>query len=88
MPRSRRWPCLLLLCVVLAPSLSTAVFPLSPDPGHVKRQTSSEPPLVDFQVSEPILTPLGTTDRYGCIYTQLLMEHDFAFSYGKPFVGE
>jgi hypothetical protein len=26
-------------------------------------------------------------DQYGCIFTKVLMEHDFAFSYGQPFVG-
>lgn len=44
-------------------------------------------PLVDFQVSQPILTPSGTSDQYGCIYTQTLMKYVFANSYNAPFVG-
>ena len=59
------------------------------DHSPVKRQ--AEPPpgaLVDFQVYEPVLTPTGSSDQYGCVYTQVLMEYDFANSYGAPFVGE
>jgi len=41
-----------------------------------------------FQVHEPVLTPAAPSDQYGCVYTELLMEHSFAFSYGKPFVGQ
>lgn len=52
-----------------------------------KRQSPAPSPLVDFQVYEPVLTPSGTADQYGCVYTQLLMDHVFAYSYGMPFVG-
>ncbi|KAL8775906.1 MAG: hypothetical protein Q9194_003512 [Teloschistes cf. exilis] len=74
-------------CVLVASSLSTALPHASPDHRYDKRQTSPSSPLVNFQVSEPILTPPGNANQYGCIHSQLLMEHDFAFSYGKPFVG-
>ena len=53
-------------------------------------QTRQSPatPLVDFQVSQPILTPSGTSDQYGCIYTQTLMTYVFSNSYNAPFVGQ
>ena len=76
------------LCVLAAPYLSNAVLPRIPDHGFGKRQTSSSGLTVDFQVTEPVLTPSGTSDQYGCVYTKVLMEHDFAYSYGIPFVGE
>ena len=44
-------------------------------------------PLVDFQVSQPVLTPSGLSDQHGCISTTTLMEYEFANSYGAPFVG-
>ena len=43
--------------------------------------------LTDFQVYEPVLTPTGSSNQYGCVYTKTLMEYDFANSYGAPFVG-
>ena len=51
------------------------------------RQASAAGPLVDFQVYEPVLTPSGASDQYGCIYTKDLMSYEFANSYGAPFVG-
>ena len=51
------------------------------------RQAPAVGPLVDFQVSEPVLTPSSASDQYGCIYTKKLMSHEFANSYGAPFVG-
>ena len=51
------------------------------------RQAPAVGPLVDFQVSEPVLTPSGASDQYGCIYTKKLMSYEFANSYGHPFVG-
>ena len=51
------------------------------------RQAPAAGPLVDFQVSEPVLTPSGASDQYGCIYTKKLMSYEFANSYGAPFVG-
>ena len=59
----------------------------TPDEPIPKRQAPTSP-LVDFQVSQPILTPSGQSDQYGCIHTMLLMEYEFANSYGAPFVGE
>ena len=56
-------------------------------PDFFKRQSPASGPLVDFQVYEPVLTPSGTSDEYGCIYTQKLMSYEFANSYGAPFVG-
>ena len=44
--------------------------------------------LVNFQVSEPVLTPSEQADREGCVYTLTLMEHVFANSYDVPFVGK
>ena len=77
----------LLLCVLAAPHFASSVLPRIPDHGLGKRQTSSSGITVDFQVTEPVLTPSGTNDQYGCVYTKVLMEHDFAYSYGAPFVG-
>ena len=81
-------PLLRLLCVLIAPALSSATVQWSPDLALPKRQTEPAPGLLnDFQVYEPVLTPTGNTSPYGCVYTKVLMEHDFAFSYGQPFVG-
>ena len=78
----------LLLCVLVALSRHITGSKAHPDYIVRPRQTTSvASPLVDFQVYEPVLTPAGSTDQYGCVYTQLLMEHDFGFSYGMPFVG-
>ncbi len=52
-----------------------------------KRQSPNTSPLVDFQVTEPVYTPSGPRDQYGCIWTEVLMEYEFANSYYKPFVG-
>ena len=60
----------------------------SPNHALPKRQDPTTTPLVDFQVSQPVLTPSGTSDEFGCIYTQTLMSHVFANSYGAPFVGK
>lgn len=57
------------------------------NPDLQKRQASAASPLVDFQVYEPVLTPSGGRDQYGCIYIQKLMSYEFANSYGAPFVG-
>ena len=46
-----------------------------------------EKPEVPFQVAEPVLHPQPPRDEHGCVYTQLLMQHVFGFSYGHPFVG-
>lgn len=61
------------------------------DPGQIpdgSLQGNQAPasPLVDFQVSEPVITP-SPGDQSDCIYTKQLMDHVFAFSYGAPFVG-
>ncbi len=57
------------------------------DVSIVARQASSSV-LKVFQVHEPVLTPVGPSDQNGCVYAELLMEHSFAFSYGRPFVGQ
>jgi hypothetical protein len=45
--------------------------------------------LRDFEVHAPVLTPESHNggDAYGCVVTQTLMVHQFANSYGQPFVG-
>ena len=78
----------LLLCVFAALAQHTTGSKAHPD--YVVRSPqapSAASPLVDFQVYEPVLTPAGSTNQYGCVYTRLLMEHVFGFSYGKPYVG-
>lgn len=60
---------------------------LVPNDVPLKRQAPAVAPLVDFEVYEPVLTPTGTSDQYGCIYTKLLMSYEFGNSYGAPFVG-
>ena len=78
--------CLLRLYVGLVFLLSCTQASCNSDGGLQKRQSPSSP-LVDFQVSQPILTPSGDSDQYGCISTITLMEYEFANSYGAPFVG-
>lgn len=58
-------------------------------PDRLQKLESAVDPsiLVNFQVHEPVLTPTGPSDELGCVHSQLLMEHVFAFSYGNPFVG-
>lgn len=78
----------LFLCVLMSLSCG-AVVGVGKAPNsllHV-RQAAETWPLVNFQVNEPVLTPTGPIDEYGCVYTKLLMDHVFAFSYGSPFVG-
>ena len=71
---------LLLFCEsVLASWIPNDVLP--------KRQAPAVATLVDFQVYEPILTPSGTSDQHGCVYTKELMTYEFGNSYGAPFVG-
>ena len=64
---------------------------IRPEPPDViiksPRNGNDSAPLVTFQVREPLYTPHGTKLGPSCIHTQTLMEHDFAFSYGQPFVG-
>ena len=75
-------------CLYVAIALLTStVLSSTSDLAFDKRQTPVASPLVDFQVSQPILTPSGQGDQYGCIHTTLLMEYEFANSYGAPFVG-
>lgn len=82
------FPCLLFLCVFASSWVHAGVLKTFPDNAIRPRQAApAAPPLVDFQVYEPVLTPSGSADQYGCIYTKLLMDHVFGFSYGKPFVG-
>lgn len=58
-------------------------------PDRLQKLESAVDPsiLVNFQVHEPVLTPTGPSDELGCVHSQFLMEHVFAFSYGNPFVG-
>lgn len=56
--------------------------------GFQKRQGSpSTSLLTDFQVYPPVLTPEGTENEYGCVYTEKLMDFHFANSINGPFVG-
>ena len=76
----------LLLYVFVAPALSI-VLP-APDHALSARQAAPSPGQTDiFQVYPPVLTPSGSSNKYGCVYTKVLMEHNFAYSYGQPFVG-
>lgn len=79
--------CLLCLYVFISHWAINALSFQSPNHALQKRQTPAPTPLVDFQVYEPVLTPSGTSDQYGCIYTQTLMSYVFSNSYGAPFVG-
>ena len=78
---------LLCLYVFTSQCAANALSSKVPDDAFQKRQTPATTPLVDFQVYEPVLTPSGTSDQYGCIYTQTLMSYVFSNSYGAPFVG-
>lgn len=78
----------LILCVVFASSsFSHALGSQPPNNDVSKRQGAASALLNDFQVYEPVLTPTGSSNQYGCIYETLLMNHSFAYSYGVPFVG-
>lgn len=71
--------------------LQLCVFALAAfaHPDHAKRQGApGSGVLTDFQVYEPVLTPSGSSNQYGCVYIKTLMEYDFANSYGAPFVGK
>ena len=77
----------LLSWVLTFPTLCKAIAS-SPDAALSKRQAPTNASLLsDFQVYEPVLTPSGPSNKYGCVYTQTLMVHDFSASYGDPFVG-
>ena len=77
-----------ILCVLFAlPSISRASGSQTPNDEVFKRQSAASGLLNDFEVYQPVLTPTGSSDQYGCIYTELLMDHSFGFSYGMPFVG-
>ena len=69
-------------------AISNAIVVTGPTVDLAKRAPPADVTLYDFQVSTPVLTPTGTSNRYGCIHTTTLMEHTFANSYGTPFVGE
>lgn len=87
LPAISKWHCFLYSYVLFLHWPVNALVLLSPNNAFHQREISTATPLVDFQVSQPILTPTGTNDQYGCIYTQTLMSHVFANSYGAPFVG-
>ena len=82
-----KFHCLLCLYVFVSQCAANILSFSSPDRAPQKRQTPATAPLVDFQVYDPVLTPSGTSDQYGCIYTETLMDYVFANSYGAPFVG-
>lgn len=44
--------------------------------------------LITFQVAKPVVVPEAKEGRDDCVHTEVLMEHVFGFSYGKPFVGK
>ena len=78
----------IILCVLFAlPSISRASRSRTPNDEISKRQSATSALLSVFAVYEPVLTPTGSSDQYGCIYTELLMDHVFGYSYGMPFVG-
>ena len=88
--------CLRFVCVFLILSLSTTAFlhgRISDDSLLWRRQSTesagseSEPPLVTFQVAEPVTIPSKESTEGDCFETIVLMEHVFAFSYGHPFIG-
>ena len=79
---------LFFLCVFILSFSSEAAAPASSDFDHSKRQSTAAAPLVDFQVSEPVLTPTGSSNENGCVFSQVLMTHVFDNSYGNPFMGQ
>lgn len=87
LPAISNWHCFLYLYVFILHWPVNALVLSIPNDAFHQRDISIATPLVDFQVSQPILTPAGTSDQYGCISTQTLMSHVFANSYGAPFVG-
>lgn len=75
-------------CVLVFAALAAAVAASEPKYPIVKRQGApGSGVLTDFQVYEPVLSPVGPSNQYGCVYTQTLMAYDFANSYGAPFIG-
>ena len=76
------------LCVFTLPLSFTSAYTASSDHLYSSRQASTQDPLVNFQVSEPVVTPNGPRDEHGCVYSQILMSHEFGNSYGVPFVGQ
>ncbi len=51
------------------------------------RQTPNTP-LEVFQVHQPVFTPQASSEEGFCVTTNVLMEHSFGFSFGRPFVGK
>ncbi|KAI9816272.1 MAG: hypothetical protein M1827_001874 [Pycnora praestabilis] len=72
--------------LVAAGSIQGARTSWRPDAALIKRNATSGI-TTDFQVYEPVLTPIEPSNQYGCIYTRVLMQHSFANSYGAPFIG-
>lgn len=79
--------CPLYLYVIISQWAASALSFQTPNDVLQKRQTPASTPLIDFQVSEPVLTPSGASDQYGCIHIQTLMSYVFSNSYGAPFIG-
>lgn len=79
--------CLTQLLCVLIPISCFAIAGQAPDRIEPSLKAPETISLVNFQVYEPVFTPTGQHNKYGCVHTKLLMDHVFAFSYGSPFVG-
>lgn len=75
------------LCVFLLALSCAAASPVVSNLAPANSQPPAHAPLVDFQVSEPVLTPTGSSNENGCVYSQVLMSHVFANSYGVPYTG-
>lgn len=85
--------CVFMVMMMLSVAVASPVFQnlvpadiQSEFPGS-QSQSQSQEPLVSFQVTEPVVTPTGSHDEYGCVVSQVLMSHVFAKSYGVPYTG-
>ena len=76
----------LLLFLCSLPSIA-AVPRISTDLLLGRQMVDLTVPLRNFQVSQPVITPAESANHHGRIYTSVLMQHDFAYSYDMPFVG-
>jgi hypothetical protein len=73
----------------LTSALASDALVAAPPRLATRQGTPGSGVLRDFEVHTPVLTPESNNgrDAYGCVVTQTLMVHQFANSYGKPFVG-
>ncbi len=86
--------CVFLVALLCAATSESLALPTSPnfsdlDPANPQSpaQAQVQAPLVSFQVTEPVFTPNGSNNETGCVYSQVLMSHVFANSYGVPYTG-